>query len=605
MKYLKLIMITIILLCLALISAEPYEANSLRRGTRNEFNSPEITRNSVDQRNLIPPSDLTATLLDLVNVQLSWSAPTDLIHIFYHDGNFADGYYQSSDRAYGTVFDLTDYPEAILEYLDFRHSPWGLNGTWEYSIIIIDWIEGTLLQRIDDLTTTVNNGWELEVPLGSLDGVTQTGIFIIPLGNSALDAFPVVDLDAELNGSSYVIHADDYSVDVQATGDFLMDLWIREGTSPARSISSSGIKTAAVHPPAPLRERQELLGYKIYRDENEILEITDPAILSYIDEDLPDGTFTYYVTALYDQGESEPSNAVSVEINTGLQVLWRDNFQAYPDFATDFPPWTVLDLDGGPTYGFTNVTFPGEYQPMGFVIINPSATSPPLTGLTPVSGSKMAASFASSNQQSNNWLISHLFNLGTESSLSFQARSYSSQYGLDRFRVGISTTDTDPDSFTIISADDYVSAPVAWTEFTYDLSDYDEQSVYFAINCVSDDSWVLLLDDFKILSIGGSDTDDVLLDIPDSAASRNYPNPFNPETTIEFSLPREGETRVEIFNLRGQRIALLLAEYLPAGSHRVNWSGRDSRENEVTSGVYLYRIVSEESTQTGKMILLK
>ena len=86
---------------------------------------------------------------------------------------------------------------------------------------------------------------------------------------------------------------------------------------------------------------------------------------------------------------------------------------------------------------------------------------------------------------------------------------------------------------------------------------------------------------------------------------RNYPNPFNPETTILFSLPHPGDIRFDIFNVRSQRIITLIEEYRDPGEHRVIWNGRDERGNRVSSGIYFYRLKAGKLTEQKKMILLK
>ncbi len=85
----------------------------------------------------------------------------------------------------------------------------------------------------------------------------------------------------------------------------------------------------------------------------------------------------------------------------------------------------------------------------------------------------------------------------------------------------------------------------------------------------------------------------------------NYPNPFNPETTIEFSLQNPGFVTLEVFNVRGQKVRTFIDELKEAGTHRVTWNGRDSNNTEVSSGIYFYRMRSEEYSSTKKMILMK
>jgi hypothetical protein len=86
----------------------------------------------------------------------------------------------------------------------------------------------------------------------------------------------------------------------------------------------------------------------------------------------------------------------------------------------------------------------------------------------------------------------------------------------------------------------------------------------------------------------------------------NYPNPFNPETTIEYSLKEPGNICLEIYNIRGQKVRTLVNEFREAGYHSVIWSGRDFNGNRVSSGIYLYRLnVNEKTVASRKMILLK
>jgi len=86
----------------------------------------------------------------------------------------------------------------------------------------------------------------------------------------------------------------------------------------------------------------------------------------------------------------------------------------------------------------------------------------------------------------------------------------------------------------------------------------------------------------------------------------NYPNPFNPETTISFeTIDAEQKTVIQIFNLKGQKVKTLINETLPTGSHSVIWKGNDDNNSKVASGIYLYKMKSGNYSSTRKMILLK
>ena len=85
--------------------------------------------------------------------------------------------------------------------------------------------------------------------------------------------------------------------------------------------------------------------------------------------------------------------------------------------------------------------------------------------------------------------------------------------------------------------------------------------------------------------------------------SPNYPNPFNPQTTIEFYAPRAGAVRVEIINTAGQRVRLLADRYFTTGVHSLVWNGRDAAGYKAAGGIYFYRLRYGDKLRLGKMIL--
>lgn len=82
--------------------------------------------------------------------------------------------------------------------------------------------------------------------------------------------------------------------------------------------------------------------------------------------------------------------------------------------------------------------------------------------------------------------------------------------------------------------------------------------------------------------------------------SQNYPNPFNPTTTIQYSLPEATQVRVEVFSLLGQSAAVLLDGVQQAGTHTIDFDASD-----LSTGVYFYRLITPEFTQTRQMMLIK
>jgi hypothetical protein len=86
---------------------------------------------------------------------------------------------------------------------------------------------------------------------------------------------------------------------------------------------------------------------------------------------------------------------------------------------------------------------------------------------------------------------------------------------------------------------------------------------------------------------------------------RNYPNPFNPVTTVSFSLSSESKVSVDVFNIKGQKVKQILNEKLTSGTHEIQWDGRDASNKASASGVYFVKVATEKDTDIRKMLLLK
>ncbi|MCF7794280.1 MAG: T9SS type A sorting domain-containing protein [Candidatus Cloacimonetes bacterium] len=85
----------------------------------------------------------------------------------------------------------------------------------------------------------------------------------------------------------------------------------------------------------------------------------------------------------------------------------------------------------------------------------------------------------------------------------------------------------------------------------------------------------------------------------------NYPNPFNPTTNISFSLKNSGHVKLEVYNIKGEKVVTLIDDELTADDHVVAWNGKDTNGKQVSSGVYFYKMKAADYTSSKKMILLK
>ncbi len=248
---------------------------------------------------------------------------------------------------------------------------------------------------------------------------------------------------------------------------------------------------------------RELLSYKVYRDGELIAEISNIPFPTtcYIDEALDAGEYSYYVVAVYDEGESDPSEEVTAEI-----VL--------------YPPVNLSAESQG-----YNIVLMWDAPRREFVHYCIYKNDELLTTTTGV------------------------------------------------FHVDVNVPSGYYEYYvTAVYSGDYESEPS------------------------------------NTATIQHTDTENNLLPIRTELMG-NFPNPFNPETTISFNLKEAANVNITIFNLKGEKIRTLIEGEKDAGSYNIIWNGIDKNGKSVPSGVYFYKMVSEGNsgryTSTKKMILLK
>lgn len=107
-------------------------------------------------------------------------------------------------------------------------------------------------------------------------------------------------------------------------------------------------------------------------------------------------------------------------------------------------------------------------------------------------------------------------------------------------------------------------------------------------------------------TMAAAGVDDPGQDVPSRPyLAANYPNPFNPSTTISFGLTHECAVELAIYDVTGRRVTTLAQSTYPAGRHAVVWPGNDESGRKVASGLYFYRLRSDEINEIRKMMLLK
>jgi hypothetical protein len=144
------------------------------------------------------------------------------------------------------------------------------------------------------------------------------------------------------------------------------------------------------------------------------------------------------------------------------------------------------------------------------------------------------------------------------------------------------------------------AADLANADLSFDARVFDASQIYFNLGS----SWRYfdggVPPPFTLADFLNGVHPQAALQVRELALAQNYPNPFNPETAISFNLTKPGEVRLEVYDITGRRVATLFNSRQPAGEHKVTFRG-----DGLASGVYLYRLIAEGTTQVRRMLLLR
>lgn len=298
------------------------------------------------------------------------------------------------------------------------------------------------------------------------------------------------------------------------------------------------------------------------------------------------GSYEITLVVTNANGDSEMATK-TISISSADVDDYHVTFEECLDFATDFSPynWITLDIDQTQTWGWNGFDFPGESEALPWVIFNPNEMGNP-EAVEAYEGSKMAATVASNpsyGPTNDDWLISPLLTLGTESELRFWAKSYTDEYGLERIKVGISTTGNSPEDFTFIQDGAYEEIPTDYTEFVFDLSAYDGQDVYIGLECVSNDASLTFLDNIDVNTTISTDINSI-----SERMIKVYPNP----ASEYINITNAKNAKVNIYNIVGE---LIYSTTSYSNNLYVNIS-------DFAEGTYIVKIGTDESSVVTKKI---
>ena len=292
----------------------------------------------------------------------------------------------------------------------------------------------------------------------------------------------------------------------------------------------------------------------------------------------------------------------------GDEPRFLDQFEDYSDFAISFDEWELIDNDNQETVYLPYYDYPNQITQKAFMIFNPNTTSPFIREIDAYSGEKMAVAFSNSTEVANDdWLISPEADLAVvidefPREMILNLKVLGTQEDGELFNVLYSSVTTNFEEFIPLN-DTPIEAQEDWTDLSFNLPAGDLVKV--AVQVVSTGGMYVMVDDISIFERMVVSNQDNEINVVNPISASNYPNPFNPETTISFDMPQAGKANVQIYNLRGQLVKTLLNNQVSAGTKNIIWNGRDSKNNSVASGVYFYRIKTANETIQKKMVLQK
>lgn len=283
------------------------------------------------------PVVVEGEVIDESDVLVSWSdvEPLELVQITQNPGAAANAFYQNWGYGYGVAYDMSAYPDALLNTVNFHHSSYGLNGTWTYNIHVYNWDTKTLIETFGPFSTTGNDVWENGVDLENVDlgGANTVAILMEPLGNASTDAYPDLSSDNTTSpqGSIFGSLSDVNAIGSSTIGNFLMEAYIYTayGAVQATPVTfelvqapaansrianrNAGASTSIIKQDVNRATLDAFVGANVYRDGVLIAEaLTDT---SYLDVAVEPGDYTYCVTYVYESGAESCLGANCVEVS--------------------------------------------------------------------------------------------------------------------------------------------------------------------------------------------------------------------------------------------------------------------------------------------------
>ena len=565
------------------------------------------------------------------------------------------------DKALGVVFDLSDYPDATLEEIDFVHySTELIPGDLYYNIIVLDMINNTVIEVIDSLEAANSYNYpqyEVAVPLGSISYLQKAGIFIQGLSNKPPSNLyfpcPMTDDQTLVSGTSYWCNDTNdpfnnnlYELNLLSASstNLNISLWInlpvetniastkRKIDAESKNLSPFGEKEVLISnthfngwlsdfpSTNPIHLSQQGKGFNIYRsvedDSLELIGTVDFDARSFEDSAPKTGEeYVYAVSAFEDSSESRRIRAGYT--HPAIQTIAEAKIDQNGDFIPD-----QIDQILGVVGIISTPNFSTQCQ---YFIQDHSA------GIMLFSDD-FSVQF---KEGDSIYVLGQITQINGQTAIIPDEEAdiifLNTNNPIDTLTLSMRDVNENYESLLVKFENVHLVNPEFWPMAGNDgsavqVSDGNDTITIFIDKDTELPGWsppqgqlnlVGVIDQYT-RNVPANDgyrirpryqSDFILLtSIPEQpmakplqfALNQNYPNPFNPVTNITFSLPEAGQVNLTIYNFLGQRVAELVSAQFPAGLHQIVFDA-----GQFSSGVYIYQLSCDGYTASRKMIVLR
>ena len=179
----------------------------------------------------------------------------------------------------------------------------------------------------------------------------------------------------------------------------------------------------------------------------------------------------------------------------------------------------------------------------------------------------------------------------------------------DGFDFGTFEVSTDQENWTIMNS--HTGTAISWTRHEIDLTEYcggEDEKLWFRFHFTSDGQNEMLgyfIDQVEFLIPEVVAIEDEVSIPAEFTMTQNFPNPFNPSTSIRFALPEMSTVKLQIFDIQGKLVKTIVSADAVAGWHEMRWNGQDDKGQSAPAGVYLAKLQAGAHSRSIKMLLLK